>query len=119
MRTLLLAALVAVLPACSAFGGGTVEPVGDLLLTGVVAEVRHSASASGVLVDAETGDACGIQATADAETRVFRRAASGALTTLPNAGAIGVGDRVEVYVDGPVAESCALQGRASSLVVLG
>jgi len=118
LRALACAALVAVLPACSSFGG-TPVPVGELYLTGVVAEVQHRATASGLLVDPPPGVGCGIRATADAETRVFRRAASGDLAALANAGAVSVGDRVEVYVDGPVAESCPVQGRASSLVVVG
>ena len=32
---------------------------------------------------------------------------------------VEVGDTVEVYVTGPVAESCPLQGRASAILLLG
>ena len=87
-----------------------------------MASVQHSATASGVLVEPEpgAGAACGIQATADAETRYFRRAASGALEALGAgaAGSLAVGDRVEVYVSGPVAESCPVQGRASAFILV-
>lgn len=118
MRALLFALLVAVLPACSSASDRPAAPAGDLYLTGVVAEVQHSATASGLLVDPPAGTACGIRATADAQTRVFRRDVTGALAEA-TVGAVEVGDRVEVYVDGPVAESCPVQGRASSLVIVG
>ena len=117
-RAALPLALLLALPACSAFGGDGPQPVGDLVLTGVVASVQHSATASGLLVDPPEGTACGIRATADAGTRVYRRTPRG-LEALSGAGALAVGDRVEVYVDGPVAESCPVQGRASTLVLVG
>ncbi|PAP75977.1 hypothetical protein [Rubrivirga marina] len=91
-------------------------PEGPPAAAGVVASVRHSATASGVLV--ETGAACAFQAVADAETRVVRQEPSGRI--VPAAiGAVAEGDSVAVYTDGTVMESCPLQGRAEVLVVFG
>ena len=116
-RSPLLALLA--LTACSSTSPHDLPP-GDLYLTGVVATLQHSATASGVLVEPlPGGPACGIRATADAETRVLARDGSGGLSRLgTGAAGLAVGDRVEVYVDGPVAESCPVQGHASAFVRL-
>jgi hypothetical protein len=86
---------------------------------GTLAEVRHSATASGLSVDG--GEACGMVATADAETRVLRRGADGVLRLVgdgaPAVGALEVGQTVAVWADGPVMESCPVQGRAGTVVV--
>jgi len=84
---------------------------------GPVESITHHATASGILVRAgpASREACGIAATADARTRYLERAPGGALQPLDRS-ALAVGDTVEVYVDGPVAESCPVQGRAGTIV---
>jgi endonuclease YncB( thermonuclease family) len=91
---------------------------GEPLVVGPVESVAHRATASGILVRAAPGsrEMCGISATADVETRYLRRAPDG--ETEPAALAdLAVGDTVEVYVEGPVAESCPVQGRVSTIVI--
>jgi len=121
MRPARLLVLLATLAACSSTAPHD-GPSGDLYMTGVVASLQHSATASGVLVEPlpDAADACGIQATADAETQLFERTEAGTLTLVgTGAAGLAVGDRVEVYVEGPVAESCPVQGRASAFVRVG
>ncbi len=95
-------------------------PDGPPTVRGAVARIQHSATASGLLVE-PGGGACGLQATADAGTRVVRRDASGRPvpvgTGAEGVGALSVGDSVSVWVDGPVMESCPMQGRAALVVV--
>lgn len=91
-------------------------PDGPPTVRGAVVSVRHSATATGILVR-PAGEACGLQAVADAQTRVLERSASGAVTEV-GIGAVAVDDTVEVYVDGPVLESCPLQGRAGTVVLV-
>lgn len=93
--------------------------MGEALVRGPVESIDHRATASGVLVRAAPGsrEMCGIAATVDNGTQYFRRAA-GELRPAALAD-LTVGDTVEVYVDGPVAESCPVQGRASAIVIVG
>ena len=95
-------------------------PEGAPVVRGTVAWVRHSATASGALIEAE-GGACGMQATLDAGTRVLRRTRRGALSWVgegaAGAGALAVGDAVEIWADGPVIETCPMEGRASVVVI--
>lgn len=107
-------ALVLALAACTP-PAPLYAPSGPPTVRGTVTSIRHSATASGLMVE-PGGGACGMQATLDAETRVYRRSASGALT-LASVGAITEADRVEVYAAGPVQESCPLQGRAGVVVI--
>jgi hypothetical protein len=109
--TLILLAVAA----CS----GTMAPEGTPLVRGPIESIAHHATGSGFLVGARPGsrEACGISATADDRTRYLRRSASGAYTEAARAD-LEVGDTVEVFVDGPVAESCPVQGRAAALVLI-
>ena len=96
-------------------------PAGSPLVRGTIVSIRHSATGSGFLVEPGDGT-CGLQAVADDQTHVARRTASGETRTV-GVGAEGVGtltegDRVEVYVDGPVRESCPLQAHATAIVVM-
>ena len=95
-------------------------PDGVPTVRGAVVRVQHSATASGLLVE-PGGDACGLQATADARTRYVRRDASGRRVPLgtgaEGARALSAGDTVSVWVDGAVRESCPIQGRAAVVVV--
>lgn len=96
------------------------HPDGPPTVRGTVAAVQHGATASGLSVEAPAG-ACGMEATADAETRVLRRSPDGALVPVgvgaAGAGALAVGDTVAVWTDGPVMESCPMQARAAVVVV--
>lgn len=107
------------LAVCAAPGALGV-PYGPPDVRGTLAEVRHGATASGLTVEPGDGT-CGLQATADAETRYLRRSADGRLTPLgtgaEGVGALAIGDVAEVWVEGPVMESCPTQGRAAVVVV--
>ena len=105
--------------ACTAFPLS--HPTGSLSVHGTIVSIRHSATGSGILVDPGDGT-CGLQAVVVDQTRVVRRTASGETRTV-GVGAEGVGtltegDRVEVYVDGPVVESCPLQAHATAIIVM-
>lgn len=94
-------------------------PRGEPLVVGPVESLAGGVPATGVLVRAAPGsrEMCGISARLDDGTRYFRRDHGGALRAAALAD-LGVGDTVEVYVDGPVAESCPVQGRAAAIVSL-
>ena len=107
---------------CTALVGCALEPVretvpGEPYVRGAVEAFAHRATASSLLVRGGPGsrEPCGISATADRQTRYLERDQSGTLRQTDRS-AIGIGDTVEVYVEGPVAESCPVQGRASVVV---
>ena len=87
------------------------------LVRGPIESITHHATATGMVVRAAPGsrEMCGISATVDHATRIQRRTAAGALAPAALA-ELEVGDTVEVYVSGPVAESCPVQGRADAVV---
>lgn len=117
VRMLVVAALAAV-GACVG-ATGVLTPAGEPLVRGPIESMTHHATASSILVAAGPGsrEGCGISATVDADTRYLVRTAEGALSgsTLTQ---LAVGDTVEVFVSGPVAESCPVQGYASFIVRL-
>ena len=115
--TLFAATAALLLGACSG-DPLTRPPATAPLVIGPVVSVDHRATASGVLVEAGPGsqEPCGIQATIDADTRVLRRV-QGRLVPADR-GAVAPGVTVEVYVSGPVAESCPVQGYAERLVLV-
>jgi hypothetical protein len=92
-------------------------PSGEPYVRGPVASFTHSATASSLSVRAGPGsrEPCGISATVDARTRYLERGPSGALRPIERS-AVSVGDTVEVYVEGPVAESCPVQAYARAVV---
>lgn len=92
---------------------------GEPYVRGPVESFTHHATASRLLVRAGPGsrEACGIAATVDRRTRYLRREPSGTLGQMDRS-ALVVGDTVEVYVEGPVAESCPVQARASTVVLV-
>ena len=102
--------------ACGSNGAHGIQ--GDPYVIGRIESVIHRATASGLLVRpaAGTRDPCGISATVDAKTRYYRRAdrllRPAALADLQ------LNDTVEVYVTGPIAESCPAQGYASGVVIV-
>lgn len=119
IRLLFAAAALVLVTGC----GGPVPleaPPGAPLVIGPVESLSHHATGSSLLVRAGPGsrEACGISATADADTRYYRRDAAGSLHRATIA-ELAVGDTVEIFVDGPVAESCPVQGRASAVVIRG
>ena len=95
-------------------------PPGEPYVRGPIGSVTHRATASNLLVRGGPGsrEPCGISATVDARTTYLVRDASGAVRpgTLAE---LAPGDTVEVHVEGPVAESCPVQGYASAIVLVG
>jgi hypothetical protein len=114
-RSLLPALCALTLAACA--NGPEPAPQGTLHVRGPVEAIAHRATASGIAVAGgpDSPEPCGILATADVSTRYWQRTAEGTLVPLPLA-SLTVGDTVEVYVTGPVAESCPTQGRAAAVV---
>jgi hypothetical protein len=92
-------------------------PAEEPYVRGAVLDLQHRATASGMLVEGGPGsrEPCGIQATLDATTEYRTRARDGSLSEGSLADIV-VGDTVEVYVEGPVAESCPVQGKAARIV---
>ena len=92
-------------------------PGGAPYARGPVEAFTHRATASNLLVRGGPGspESCGISATVDARTRYYQKDGSGELRTIPRS-AVAVGDTVEVYVEGPVAESCPPQAYGSAVV---
>lgn len=109
-------ALMMLLPGCAA-SGGVPAPEGEPLVVGLVESVVHTANASSVHVAAGAGsrEQCGIVATADGGTRYLRR--EGGELREASREEVAEGVVVEVYVDGPVMESCPVQGRAAAFVI--
>jgi hypothetical protein len=92
-------------------------PGGAPYARGPVEAFTHRATASNLLVRGGPGspEPCGISATVDARTRYYQRDGSGELRTIQRS-AVAVGDTVEVYVEGMVAESCPPQGYGAAVV---
>lgn len=93
------------------------EPEGEPYVRGPIESLTHRATASGLLVRAGPGsrEPCGILATVDAGTRYLERTRSGGLRRAALAD-LSEGDTVEVYVSGPVMESCPVQGYAATVI---
>ncbi|HEX8360679.1 MAG TPA: hypothetical protein VF613_11240 [Longimicrobium sp.] len=94
-------------------------PSGEPYVRGPVESFTHHATASRLLVRPGPGspDACGIAATVDARTRYLQRGPSGEPRAIPRS-SVGVGDTVEVYVTGAIAESCPAQAYAAVVVLV-
>ncbi|MEX2570880.1 MAG: hypothetical protein WD737_06210 [Gemmatimonadota bacterium] len=110
--------LAAVLASCGS-SRALVAPGSDPYVIGPIESISHGAAASGLLVQAGPGsiEMCGIAATVDSRTRYLRRSEGDDL--MPSALAeLEVGDTVAVHVTGPVAESCPVQGYASTIVLI-
>jgi hypothetical protein len=92
-------------------------PAGEPYARGRVEAFTHRATASNLLVRGGPGspESCGISATVDARTRYYQKEGTGGLRTIARYG-VAVGDTVEVYVEGAIAESCPPQGYASTVV---
>ncbi len=110
--------MAALLAGCS--GAESVSgPLGDPYIRGPIESITHRATASGILVQPAEGSdaACGISARVDADTRYLRREADGQLHPITVAD-LEVGDTVEAFVTGPIAESCPVQGYVSTMVLI-
>lgn len=118
-RELARGTFVLALAACSP-SSSVAPPRGDPLVTGPIESITARATATGLLVRAAPGsrEMCGISAVANASTRFLRRSPDGVLAAARLAD-LAVGDTVEVFVDGPVAESCPVQGGANVIVLIG
>jgi hypothetical protein len=113
----LLAALALVAPGCGAgSAGGTGSgsaaepPGGKPAYSGVVIETDDR----GVLVRAD-GDACGIWLRAGDETRVLRVRSDDYDEIAWEE--IRPGEAADVWISGPIAESCPMQAEADAIVV--
>jgi hypothetical protein len=118
LRSTVLPLIIAAFSGCAS--SASVEaPGGTPLVSGPVESVTSHATGTGLLVRAGPGsrEPCGILAVADARTRYLRRTGAGSLQEASLAD-VSVGDTVEVYVEGPVAESCPVQGTASAVVLV-
>lgn len=111
------AVLALVLAAACARTSTLGAPSGEPYARGPVEAFTHHATASNLLVRGAPGsrESCGISATVDARTRYYQKDGSGEPRTIARS-AVAVGDTVEVYVKGPIAESCPPQGYASAVV---
>jgi hypothetical protein len=95
------------------------DPIGEPYVRGPVESITHHATASGLLVRGgpDSREPCGISATTDSRTGFFERLPDRELRRA-TISEIQIGDTVEVYVTGPVAESCPVQGYASTVVLV-
>lgn len=116
--TVAVALCIAPLAACMAISAPE-QPDREPYVRGPILAITHHATASRLRVGGGAGsrEPCGIVATLDAETRHLTRTPSGALRPGSLAD-LGEGDTVEVYVTGPVAESCPAQGRADTVMLV-
>lgn len=117
-RSTYVAAAVAFLLVTACTGAPSLRaPEEEPVVIGAIASITHRATASGLLVQpgVPPGDPCGILATVDAETRYLERSRTGTLTRISLTD-LAEGDTVEVYVSGPVMESCPLQGRGATII---
>lgn len=113
MTTRLLAAAVLALALAGCGGaGGTAPPERPPEYVGILEERDEG---RGILVRDE-GDACGIWTTPEEGARAFRALGGGeyeeiAWDELPS------GATIELWIPGPVAESCPMQGAAEAAAV--
>jgi len=109
----LVAALMLVLLAAC---GVTIIDPDEPVVQGPIVSIQGAADAHRIRVEAlpGAGDPCGIVATVDGGTRIVIPAAGAGFRTGSMAD-LAVGDTVAVYVRGAVAESCPLQGVASTI----
>lgn len=93
--------------------GPTVVEPGEPVVRGPIVSIQPATDAPRLQVDALPGggDPCGIVATLDARTRILVPEQGG--VRVGSLADLQVGDTVEVFVRGAVAESCPLQGLAS------
>lgn len=114
----ILALVGALLAACS--GAAMLEtPRGEPYAVGTLDSITHRQATSLLLVRALPGspEPCGIAATVNRETTYLRRDPAGAQRRIALAD-LTLGDTVEVYVYGAVAESCPPQGYANVVILL-
>ena len=112
MKTLALALTSLVLAAgCGSDDGSALgPPSGDPHYSGAVVQVDGAT----VLVRA-AGDACGIWARTDDSVRVLTASGDGYVTgSLDD---LEPGMTVDVWIPGPIAESCPMQGTAEAVVI--
>ena len=123
MRLLAVAVAVAVLAACGGDGDEEVRtdppaaepapPDRPADSTGPVSDVTPAS----VRIDEATGVVGPIAARVDRSTVVVRRVGAG--YDMADVADVRVGDTVEVWVDGPVAESSPAQAHAAYVVLVG
>jgi hypothetical protein len=107
--------LVALGAGCGGYSGadtGAAPPSGPPGYAGTVEDVSAGGT---VLVKAE-GDACGIWVSPAEEVHVFRR--SGSSFEEAAWADLVPGSQVELWIPGPIAESCPMQGEAEAAVVV-
>lgn len=120
-RALIAVAALCIAPLAACTATSALQPPDqEPYVRGSIVSITHRATASTLRVEGGPGsrEPCGIVATVDAETRYLTRTPAGTLGP-GSLAALSEGDTVEVYVSGPVMESCPVQGRASSIVLIG
>lgn len=96
--------------------GLTIVEPDEPVIRGPIVSIQSAAGAYRVQVDALPGggDPCGIVTTVDDRTRILVREPGGGVR-VGSLADLAVGDTVAVFVRGAVAESCPLQGLASTI----
>lgn len=119
-RVLVAAAALCIAPLLGCTATSTTQEMdGEPYVRGPIVSITHHAGRSRLRVEGGPGsrEPCGIVATVDAETRYLARTPAGTLGPGSLAG-LSEGDTVEVYVTGPVAESCPVQAHADAVVLV-
>lgn len=119
-RVLLAAAALCIVPLAGCTAASAPQPLDqEPYVRGPIVSITQHAGASRLQVEGGPGsqEPCGIIATVNAATRYLARTSAGAISRGSLAG-LSEGDTVEVYVTGPVMESCPVQGRASTVVLV-
>ncbi|MCI3948328.1 MAG: hypothetical protein K0R11_262 [Acidimicrobiales bacterium] len=111
MRLLVVVALGALLAACGGDGERAAPPDRPVDSAGPVSDV----TATSVRIDEATGVVGPLAGRVDEDTVVLRR--EGDDYDVATIDDVRVGDRVEVWVDGPVAESSPVQAHAAVVVL--
>jgi hypothetical protein len=108
---LVLTALVLTAAGCGGDDAASGPPSGDATYSGVVIQVDGAT----VLVRAD-GDACGIWTSQADSVHVFRPSGSG--YTAASWDDLEPGMTVDLWIPGPIAESCPMQGAAEAVVIV-
>jgi Protein of unknown function (DUF3221) len=111
VRLLAVLALGALLAACGCDDGPAAPPDRPVDSAGPVSQV----TATSIRIDEATGVVGALAGRVDDDTRVLRRRGDDYDTA--SLDGVRVGDPVEVWVDGPVAESSPVQAHAAVVVL--
>ena len=111
---LVVALLVFALAGC----GGADEPAGPPERPAEYEGILEESDGEGRLLVRAEGDACGIWTSPEEGARVYRTTGDGGVEEIAWAD-LRTGESVELWIPGPIAESCPMQGAAEAAVVTG